>query len=571
MAINIPSEVALFLNICGIPYPDINEDDVRALAGHVRTFAAQVRDTHDSATGVIDQMGAFYSGESYQQLVATWAGMSAAHMQQLDSACKIVGQALDAAATVITVVKVAVLAELAALAAAYTSMMLTPPLAPSAPLVAAAARKLCEEMAQYLIGYIVAEVIGKAIEPLEKAIDDMVKGIVYDATRDALDIPSSSRPAPLRIDPDAVQHFAKVLDDHADDIMRHAATFADNVSTLDFTTSTPFEDAAQHPATDPSAPRGPSATEREVPFQRGEQPKSRFGPNASAAGIGLEGPGIDARVPVALRDTPNAVGAAERAADRNGSEGGTGTPVPTGERSSPPAGSEGRESAWESGKRTAAPEVAPNGVDLSAADRPAGIERPSATSTHAGADAVHDAAPEVAARTPGDSDARPSGRASEAAGLADPVPAGRTPAAAGPVLGDSPGVPPAVRQSPGAAATPWGRAVPQPRMPAPTAPKSERPAKATPKVGGPTVTPWTKTRRNRDVPAVVHAPSTRPPLRLVREKGSEANSADLADATPVPPRVTAPASSTGPGEVTPAPPRVTAPASDHAESPPTRG
>ncbi|MET9025373.1 hypothetical protein ABZW96_07080 [Nocardia sp. NPDC004168] len=555
MAINIPSEVALFLNICGIPYPDINEDDVRALAGHVRTFAAQVRDTHDSATGVIDEMGAFYSGDSYQQLVATWAGMSATHMRRLDSACKIVGQALDVAATVITAVKVAVLAELAALAATYASMMITPPLAPSAPLIAAAARKLCEQMAQYLIGYIVAEVIGKAIEPLEQAIDDMVKGIVYDATRDALDVPSSGRPAPLRIDPDAVQHFAKVLDDHADDIMRHAATFAENVSTLDFTTSTPFADAAQPTEGDAGARRGPAATERGIPFQHGEQPQSRFGQNVSAATTGLHGLGDDARVPVAPRDASEAIGAAERPVDRNVSQGGTETPVPTGERSFSPAGSESFESAREFANKTAPVGAAPSGVGMDAADRPAGVESPSAMSAQAGADAgpvaAREAAPEVGGRPAVEPDAGRSGWATEAGGPADHVLAEN--AVAGSVSGDSLGAAPLARQSPGAASTPWGRAVPGPGAPDPAPPKSERPAKATPKVRKPAVTPWTKTRRTRDVPAVVHAPATRPPLRLVREKGSEANSADLADAMPAP-----------------APARATAPASDRTDSPPSR-
>ena len=31
MAIEIPHDVALFLNYIGVPYPDINEDQVRAL------------------------------------------------------------------------------------------------------------------------------------------------------------------------------------------------------------------------------------------------------------------------------------------------------------------------------------------------------------------------------------------------------------------------------------------------------------------------------------------------------------------------------------------------------------
>ncbi|MEU1998408.1 WXG100 family type VII secretion target [Nocardia gamkensis] len=536
MAIDIPREVALFLNICGVPYPDINEDDVRALAGHVRTFAEQVQGTHDSATGVIDQMGAFYSGESYQQLVATWATMSSTHMRQLESACKLVGQALEVAATVITAVKVAVLAELAALAATYASIMITPPLAPSAPLVAAAARKLCEQMAQYLIGYIVAEVIGKAIEPLEQAIDDMVKGIVYDATRDALDIPSSGKPPPLRIDPDAVQHFAKVLDDHADDIMRHAATFAENVATLDFTTSTPFDDAVPPTATAGGSPPGPAPTPEQLIRRHGEQPEARVGPAAAAAPTVLDRHGTgDARVPAAVRDAANPAAPGQRAADRNG--GGAGAPDRTGNRSAAPAGTGPRDPASDPAKMSPVAGVAPNDANPNA-DRSAEVASPSAVSARDGADvarvAAHDVAPEVPGRGAFDFEVRPAGTESAVAAAAVDVPPvdTRAPDSAemgGPLTG---------------AATPWGRAG-QPPVASDPAPKPAQPAKVPPKVRRPVATPWTKKRRAREAPAVVHAPATRPPLRSVPEKGSEGNgavSAGVADAPPAPSRVTAPAS-----------------------------
>ncbi|MFD8249227.1 hypothetical protein [Nocardia sp. NPDC059691] len=542
MAINIPSEVALFLNICGIPYPDINEDDVRALAGHVRTFAEQVRDTHDSATGVINQMGAFYSGESYQQLVATWAGMSATHMRQLDSACKLVGQALEVAATVITAVKIAVLAELAALAATYASIMVTPPLAPSAPLVAAAARRLCEEMVQYLVGYIVAEVVGKAIEPLEQAIDDMVNGIVYDATRNALDIPSSSGATRLDIDPDAVQHFAKVLDDHADDIMRHAATFAENVAELDFTTSTPFDDVAQHTATDTPTPHGPAPAAREFPVGRDAQPGSRFAP-AAQGNIGLDGHRTDnVRVPVAMRDATNAIGNGDRPVERNGSEGRAGGPVQAGDRSATPAGADPRDPAADPARKSPVPDVARNGGDFEAAQRPAGLETPRAISAQADAAPVanRDAMPEVSARSTPDADVHRPGSASDAVAPAGQLSVADRSAVESPVMGDSPSIPPITQQGSTAASTPWGRAVAQSGPSNPAPPKPEPPVKATPKARRPAVTPWTKTRRTRDVPAVVHAPSARPPLRLVREKGAEAgvDSVHLADAAAAPSRVT---------------------------------
>ncbi|WP_280245568.1 WXG100 family type VII secretion target [Nocardia abscessus] len=385
MAIDVPSEVALFLDICGIPYPDVHEDDVRALAGHVRTFAAQVQDTHDSATGVIDQMGAFYSGESYQQLVATWAKMSSTHMRQLESASEIVGQALAAAATVITVVKVAVLAELAALATSYTAIMLTPPLAPSAPLVSAAARRLCEQMLHYLVGYIVAEVVGKAIEPLEQAIDDMVDGIVYDTARDALVVPPSSGTRAVHIDSNEVQRFAKVLDDHADDIMQHAANFAENVAKLDFVTAPRLDDAACPTATDVRPPVGPAAPMAESSLR-------------DAAVTDAVGPAYDAEAhrPGAALDSPSAAG-------------------------------------------------------------------------HLPVD--------------------------------------------GAVSGAAPGAAPLAQQSPGAAGTPWGRVggQPDPRSPLPLE-AAEGPAKSPPKVPRPAVTPWSKARRTRDVPAAMRVPSAgRPP------------------------------------------------------------
>jgi hypothetical protein len=67
MPIEMPHEVALFLNFCGVPYPDINEDDVRRLGEHVREFAGNVQQTHQSATRAVKDMGSVYSGYSYEQ------------------------------------------------------------------------------------------------------------------------------------------------------------------------------------------------------------------------------------------------------------------------------------------------------------------------------------------------------------------------------------------------------------------------------------------------------------------------------------------------------------------------
>ncbi|WP_067476877.1 WXG100 family type VII secretion target [Nocardia amamiensis] len=544
MAIDLPHEVAFFLNLCGIPYPDINEDDVRALARHVRTFAAQVRDTHDSATGVIGDMGAVYSGESYDQLVASWARMSSTHMDRLEDACKVVEQALYAAATVITVVKVAVLAELAALAAAYLSIMVTPPLAPSAPLVAAAARRICHQMQECLIAYIAAEVIGRAIEPLEQAIDDMIKGIVYDATRHALGVPApSNEPKPLHIEPDEVHRFAKLLDDHADDIMQHAATFADNVSTLDFTTPASFDDGDDSVAPGGISPIGPSATPDEFARQPREPFESR--PSATApAQWSSHGQPETGNAPFATRAAMDAPGTTEQPSDRSIPGGNPGARADTGDRPTPPAGGADR---------------GESGLD------------PTMKPSVAGAASTPDS---PAAERLSTGDPRSTGSHSEVAGgLADPVrsefdsasarsssvpdqalAAGHPPVLGNPAEGGPPGAASPARQAPGAAATPWGRAGHLPSTPK-SPPTPARSADNRPKARTPMVTPWSKSRRTRDVPAVVSASSgTKPSLRMLRENRAEVDKAD---------RVAAP-------EASSLPPRVTAPAPDRADPPAAR-
>lgn len=266
MAIELPHEVVVFLNFIGVPYPDIDEDQVRELAGHVRTFADEVSGTHESATGTISEMGAVYQGQSYRALVASWAQLSSTHMERLDELCKIVAGALEIAADVITAVKVAVLAELALLASAYTAAMAATVVTSgtSAALgqgLALAARRLVDAMQDVLVAYIVAEVLGKAIEPLEAAVSDMIQGAVYEASADMLGVDPGGSDVVL-VDPDELRRYAQVLDDHADDIMNHAAKFGENVAALDF--STPVGPAGVSPPPTAGVPPGTTGPDSTV-------------------------------------------------------------------------------------------------------------------------------------------------------------------------------------------------------------------------------------------------------------------------------------------------------------------
>jgi hypothetical protein len=549
VAIELPSEVVFFLNMVGVPYPDINEDDVKTLAEHVRTFATNVQNTHESASGVINDMGSVYSGYSYEQLLSTWANMSATHMADLDSACRFVAKALDIAAEVITVVKVVVLAELAALAASYLGAIVIPGMQPMTVPLGLSARNICSQMQQMLVGYIVAEVIGKAIEPLEKTIEEMIKGVVYGAASNLLGVPDNgSAGIPLRIDPDEVQRYAKVLDEHADDIMQHAATFAASVAPLDFTTPVRFDETPNSapPAhrIAPTAPiesagTGPSANARAnqpLPAATGPQVSDRPPATANGSGDDRQSTGAPGQ---------RAVGAGQPAGEAGQS---------TGEATQP--GNAPGQSSATPGRSSGTPgEALPSGDTVDRGD--GGRNTVMSPAASAPADAVG-SRPGV---HPGELD-QAQGRhpgvqvaATDSSGVA--LGAHTQPIASGDnqPLASSEATPAAGSSAPsqpgrgGAAgrATPWGRTKSKtPKSAKPRRPKAVRPSGAVSSEDRkPVETPWSKAGRTPDVAAAVFAPKTDGPAPQSRkekaaEKDRDAVAADKAAVASGPPRVTAP-------------------------------
>ncbi|MGY2092999.1 hypothetical protein [Nocardia gipuzkoensis] len=240
MGHELPHEVAVFLNLIGVPYPDIDADQVRELARQVELFTQSVRDTHEASTGAIQDMGAVYSGDSYEQLLASWAHMSSTHMVAMDRACRFLVKALEMTADVIEITQDAVLVGLAATAASYMGLMAATVVSGgvSAAMTAAvrvATKRILDAMEEMLVAYIAAEVIERAIEPLEQTIERMINGTVDAADLLHVSAPGGAAAPALYIEPDEVLRYANLLDTYADQILEHAATFARNVAGLDFT------------------------------------------------------------------------------------------------------------------------------------------------------------------------------------------------------------------------------------------------------------------------------------------------------------------------------------------------
>ncbi len=232
-----------FLNVIGVNWPNVDEDQVRAFAGHVRDFANNVDNTHQAASSTIQQMGSAYSGNSYEQLVETWARMSSDHMSELVTACHVVAEALDIAAEAIVAAKVAAIAELAALAATFiadqAAAVATFGIAEAGlALIEEAGKKLINALIQQLEQQILGQVIEAAVAPLEQVVERALGGLVFKGLEAALGVPSGGAGgavgASFGIMPDELLGHATALQGHADTVAGHAASFASNVSAISF-------------------------------------------------------------------------------------------------------------------------------------------------------------------------------------------------------------------------------------------------------------------------------------------------------------------------------------------------
>jgi uncharacterized protein YukE len=238
VSVELPGEVVWFLNLIGVNWPNVDEDQVRVFAGHVRSFAANIDGTHQAATSTIGQMSSAYSGSSYEQLVATWARMSNNHMAQLVDACHAVAAAVDVAADAIVAAKMAAIGELAVMAASFVADQAAAVFTFGAAEVAEAlivegAKKLINGLINQLELHILGEVIGKAVAPLEQIVERALGGLAFEGLESA---PSSAGAvgASFGIVPDQLLGHAARMQGHADEIAGHAQAFGAAIAGVSF-------------------------------------------------------------------------------------------------------------------------------------------------------------------------------------------------------------------------------------------------------------------------------------------------------------------------------------------------
>jgi type VII secretion system (Wss) protein ESAT-6 len=242
MAIELPSEVAKFLQFIGIDWPQINEDKVRDFGTHLREFASNLQDAHQQAAGTVRQLGQSYQGSGYEALMEKWASTSTQHLNELVDGCNVVAGALDVAADAIVAMKVAAIGELVAMAVSFAAdqaaAVLTFGIAEAAEAAIIAAGKECVEfLKQQLIQHVTNEVIDAAVTPLMGKVSSAVSGLIFQSAAAAAGVAGGGGGggSGFSIDTEAVKTYATTMRQHADTVAGYANTFAANAGSVDFT------------------------------------------------------------------------------------------------------------------------------------------------------------------------------------------------------------------------------------------------------------------------------------------------------------------------------------------------
>jgi hypothetical protein len=142
MSIELPSEVVFVLNMLGLPWPAVDEDEMRACATHLRDYATSLSGTHDTAYAVVAAKGAIIGA-----LVAMAAELAA-----------------DQAAAVVT------------LGIAEAAI----------PALIGATRLIVKGMLDQLEQQLLAEVLQAALTPLEDKIASALQNMVLQGVEAAL-------------------------------------------------------------------------------------------------------------------------------------------------------------------------------------------------------------------------------------------------------------------------------------------------------------------------------------------------------------------------------------------------
>ena len=182
MSLDLPDELAWALNFIGFPWPQVEEDQLREYATHLRSYAASISDTHTGATASLTSLGADWSGDSFDAMVNRWSHASS-HIHEVVTVCNDFATAMDVAAEAVEIAKKGIIVALTAMAVEFAAeqaaAIVTFGLAEFANVaIVGGTRFIVRGLLQQLEQVAIAEGLQLALTPLQAGIQKAVEGLV---------------------------------------------------------------------------------------------------------------------------------------------------------------------------------------------------------------------------------------------------------------------------------------------------------------------------------------------------------------------------------------------------------
>lgn len=174
MGVVLPDALAWVLNLIGIDWPNIDEDELRSAATELRTVSGELTSNTGDAQSQIEQMLGANSSQSLELFQALWNKVAAGHLPQLGEGMNLLADGLDVSAVVVVGLKLGAIAQLAILAAEIIADQAAAPFTFGAS--EAAIPVETEATSQ-----IVKQIVKNAVDQVEQQLISAVEGPVFSA------------------------------------------------------------------------------------------------------------------------------------------------------------------------------------------------------------------------------------------------------------------------------------------------------------------------------------------------------------------------------------------------------
>ncbi|WP_269858021.1 DUF6531 domain-containing protein [Streptomyces sp. RPT161] len=193
MGVVLPDWAATMLDLIGVSWPNVDEDDYHHTADSLRDFAHDLDDNTGAANQHMQRLLASGRGQSMQALNAHWGKVKDKHLKDLATAATVVAGALDLAAGAITAQKGEAITQLGYLAdETGIALALIPETGGLSALLDAGAieatqqvvKQLFQEVAKDAVNYIVSALA----EPAVAALDGMAVDLAIQLAADGMGV-----------------------------------------------------------------------------------------------------------------------------------------------------------------------------------------------------------------------------------------------------------------------------------------------------------------------------------------------------------------------------------------------